>query len=64
MANEIWQREEQRFLDAIQDVKIPNATVDDVEFIIPKSSHDLDAVPAGGGCYWIWTNEPVKTLTS
>ena len=59
MANEIWRREEQKFLQAIQDVIIPGLTLNDVEFIVPKTSKDFEEIPNGGGCYWIWTNEPV-----
>jgi hypothetical protein len=59
MANEVWQQEEQKFLLAIQDVKIPNAELGEVAFVIPKIITDLDEIPNGGGCYWIWTNEPV-----
>jgi hypothetical protein len=59
MANEIWQQEEQKFLQAIQGVKIPSATLEDVAFVIPKSISDLNIIPQTGGCYWIWTNEPV-----
>lgn len=59
MANEVWQQEEQKFLQAIQDVKIPNANLENVESIVPKQSSDMDHIPTGGGCYWIWTNEPV-----
>jgi hypothetical protein len=25
-----------------------------------KNKNDLNDIPNGGGCYWIWTNEPVK----
>lgn len=59
MANEIWQQEEIKFLKAIEDVKIPNAILDDVAFVTLKSIDDLEIIPQGGGCYWIWTNEPV-----
>jgi len=59
MANEIWQQEEQKFLLAIQNVKIPNENLENVEFVVPKVSIDLDDIPNGGGCYWIWTTEPV-----
>jgi hypothetical protein len=60
MANEIWQQEEQKFLHAIQDVKIPNETLDDVPCVTPKIITDLDIIPQSGGCYWIWTTEPVR----
>ena len=33
MANEIWQQEERKFIRAINGVKIPNATLNDVDFI-------------------------------
>lgn len=59
MANEVWQQEEKKFLMAIQDVKIPNGNLEDVAYVVPKVSSDLDNIPCGGGCYWIWTNEPV-----
>jgi len=59
MANEVWQQEEQKFLQAIQGIRIPNAQLDEVAFVVPKIITDLDIVPNEGGCYWIWTNEPV-----
>lgn len=59
MANEIWQEEEKKFLAAIKGVKIPNYKLGDVLFITPKSEQDFEAIPESGGCYWIWTNEPV-----
>lgn len=59
MANEIWQQEEKKFLAAIQDVKIPNSQLGDVPFITPGSIDDFEGIPESGGCYWIWTNEPV-----
>lgn len=59
MANEIWHEEEVKFLKAIEDVKIPDGKLNDVSFIIPKSKEDFEQIPASGGCYWIWTNEPV-----
>jgi hypothetical protein len=59
MINEIWQKEEQKFLHSIQDVKIPNVKLEKVAFINPKIIDDLNQIPEGGGCYWFWTNEPV-----
>lgn len=59
MAINIWKLEEQKFLLAIKDVKIPNATLKNVKSIVPKKVEDLDIIPQLGGCYWIWTNEPV-----
>ena len=59
MANEIWQEEEKKFLRANKNVKIPNFQLENVALVIPKSQANLDIIPSGGGCYWIWTNEPV-----
>lgn len=59
MANEIWQQEEQKFLKAIHNVRIPNQKLEEVPFITPHSEEDFDQIPGSGGCYWIWTNEPV-----
>ena len=59
MINNLWLKEEKKFLKFIKDVKIPNEFLDDVDFIIPNKVKDFDNIPATGGCYWIWTNEPV-----
>lgn len=60
MANKVWQEEEEKFLQAIRDVKIPNGQLEDVSFVVPKVLSDLDIIPdREGGCYWIWTNEPL-----
>lgn len=60
MENEIWLEEEKIFLKAIENIKIPNATLDNVSFVTPHTSNDLNVIPESGGCYWIWTNEPVN----
>lgn len=60
MANSYWLAQEKIFLDAIKDVEIPNKRLDKVDFKSINSADDLNSIPSGGGCYWIWTNEPVK----
>jgi hypothetical protein len=60
MANKYWQKQEKIFLIAIKDVEIPNKTLKKVDNLLVKRSVDLNAIPSGGGCYWIWTNEPIK----
>lgn len=60
MTNNYWLEQEKIFLEAIKDVEIPTNTLNNVDFTLVKSSNDLDSIPSGGGCYWIWTNEPVK----
>jgi hypothetical protein len=56
MANNIWQREEQKFLKAVKNVKIPNESLRHVDYATRK---EIERIPNSGGCYWIWTNEPV-----
>ncbi|HCX73108.1 MAG TPA: hypothetical protein DHM37_05255, partial [Candidatus Cloacimonas sp.] len=57
--NNYWLQQEKKFLKAIEVVNVPNETLDNVDFVDIKSHHDLSKIPNGGGCYWIWTNEPV-----
>lgn len=60
MANSYWLKQEKLFLNAIKDVKIPNETLDKVDFIKVSKNTDINSIPSGGGGYWIWTNEPVN----
>lgn len=59
MANSYWVKQEKKFLRALKSVRIPGSDLDKVDNIIIKTSNDLKKIPDGGGCYWIWTNEPV-----
>lgn len=59
MHNQYWVDQEEKFLKAIKDVEIPNSNLDKVDYLEIKSQKDLNNIPNGGGCYWIWTNEPV-----
>ncbi len=59
MANKFWVGQEKKFLKAIKNVKIPNDKLDKVDFIEIKNKNDLKRIPTGGGCYWIWTDEPI-----
>lgn len=54
-----WIDEEKKYLSAIENVKIPNGNLDDVTNLTIKTEDDIEKIPDGGGCYWIWTNEPV-----
>ncbi len=47
-------------LPAIRDVEIPNSALDQVDFVDLEAKEDFEKIPSGGGCYWIWTNEPVN----
>jgi len=57
MYNQYWDSQEQKFLKAIKNVKIPNSKLEKVDFIDIKSQEDLKNIPNGGGCYWNWLNE-------
>lgn len=59
MANNYWLEQEKKFLKAIEDVDVPNDSLDNVDFVEINSHNDFSKIPNGGGCYWIWTNEPV-----
>jgi hypothetical protein len=59
MANNYWLEQEKKFLKAIEDIDVPNETLENVDFIDIKSHNDISKISNGGGCYWIWTNEPV-----
>lgn len=60
MANSYWLEQEKKFLNAIKSVEIPNEKLRNVDYTLIKTSADINTMPSGGGCYWIWTNEPVK----
>jgi len=59
MSKNYWLKQEEKFFNAVTDVKIPNRKLNKVPFSVIKKISDLDKIPQGGGCYWIWTNEPV-----
>lgn len=59
MYNQYWINQEKKFLKAIKNVEIPNSKLEQVDYIEIKSQEDFKKIPDGGGCYWIWTNEPV-----
>lgn len=60
MYNDYWLDQEKIFIKAMDGVDIPNSTLNKVDCLDIKDSNDLNIIPNGGGCYWIWTNEPVK----
>ena len=55
----IWKREEKKFEALEKKVKIPNGKLHEVDFVILKKEEDFEKIPQSGGCYWLWTNEPV-----
>ncbi len=60
MCNSHWLDQEKIFLSNIAEVEIPNGTLEGVDSLEINDISDLERIPDGGGCYWIWTNEPVS----
>lgn len=56
----IWQKEEKKFRKLEEKIRIPDRFLNEVDCVILKEEGDFDCIPRTGGCYWIWTNEPVK----
>jgi hypothetical protein len=56
----IWKNEEKKFRKLEEKIKIPDKSLNKVDSVILKTKSDFDRIPNTGGCYWIWTNEPVK----
>jgi len=56
----IWKKEEKKFKRLQARIRIPNRNLDQVDWVSPKRESDFTRIPATGGCYWIWTNEPVR----
>lgn len=59
MLNSIWKREAEKFELIKEQVKIPNETLENVDYVELKIKEDFEKVPSEGGCYWILTNDPV-----
>ena len=57
--NKIWLKEDRMVENFEKVVKIPDSKLSNVEFVNLKNKKDFDKIPKKGGCYWIWTNEPV-----
>jgi len=56
----IWKKEEGKFKKLETKVKIPDMSLNKVDSVVLKTENDFERIPKTGGCYWIWTNEPVK----
>lgn len=56
----IWKREEEKFKKLEKKIKIPDKFLNKVDFVVLKTKNDFNLIPNTGGCYWVWTNEPVK----
>lgn len=54
-----WNDEQKKFLKSLKSVNIPNYRLSFVPKIDLKSKLDFGNIPKEGGCYWIWTDEPI-----
>lgn len=55
----VWKKEENKFKQVESRIKIPNAKLRNVDCIVLSKKSHFHKIPAEGGCYWIWTNEPI-----
>lgn len=55
-----WINEDKKLIALEDSVKIPDNKLSDVDNLTLKNIDDLDKIQNTGGCYWIWTNEPIK----
>ena len=58
-SEDIWLKQDAEFVKIEKKVKIPNSMLDNVPNITLKNKNDFENIPDLGGCYWIWTNEPI-----
>jgi len=55
----VWRQEEQRFRELEAAVRIPDATLNEVDVVELSELSEFDKISESGGCYWLWTNEPI-----
>lgn len=55
----IWKREEEKFKILEATIKIPDKELKEVDMVELHAIEDFEKIPDKGGCYWIWTDEPV-----
>jgi hypothetical protein len=59
MAKDIWQEQDENLSKTVDSIRIPDAKLTEVSVVEVKTIADINLIPQSGGCYWIWTNEPV-----
>ncbi len=57
--NTYWQEQDQRVIAFERDLPYPNFRLDQVPVEKLQKEEDIEGIPEEGGCYWIWTTEPV-----
>lgn len=56
----IWKEQEKKFTALEKKVKIPDEKLRQVDFVFLQKKEDFEKIPDTGGCYWLWTDEPVR----
>ena len=59
MLSNIWNQEDKKLNRFEEELKIPDSKLNGVKSIKLRTEKDFDKIPKGGGCYWIWTKEPI-----
>ena len=59
MRDSNWKKWDKLFYKFEKKALIPNYNLKNVKFVQFKNKKDIEKIPSEGGCYWIWTNEPV-----
>src|SRR5690606_12461780 len=57
--NEIWLQEDQKFRAITENILVPDEHLSNTQYIVLRTPDDFGSIPTEGGCYWIWTDEPV-----
>ncbi len=55
-----WAKEEDKFKILEANIKTPDNELKEVDFVELWTMEDFEKIPDNGGCYWIWTDEPVN----
>ena len=58
-SSSVWKKEESKFRQVESKIRVPNAKLKNVDCIVLSKKSHFEKIPAAGGCYWIWTNEPI-----
>lgn len=56
---DVWNDENLKFLILEKEAHIPDSYLSAVPSVTLRTEDDFEKVPHEGGCYWIWTNEPI-----
>lgn len=55
-----WKQKDKSYNKKFNSIVIPNGNLAKVDYVEFKNINDFEKLPKANGCYWIWTNAPVK----